>query len=588
MSPHRRIAHVASVDDDDNEIESSTTYATSSIASPTKEKGYPANTGKFRRGTRRESLSNVVAFADPESTGPSGGGVSLTRRDVKKSSSKSDQKEHREHKEHKEHREHREHRERREQKESKERPSATKKVTLQTRPQARHSKTAPGSIDTALSRRRAEEASYYGVQDVTPASSAGRQRMSQTPRPTSCYGPTSRPPLSTSAYWQHHYPQTPTSYPPQPWVSHGSVVYPNPQPSPIIAAPAPTEYFPPVTPNVSHLHNRFNLARPQTTLGYRPQPAQPPPPPSYPQDDYVPGDPVRRRSVSRRTTLDEAQARAAMPPPPRPQSARPTMVALAPPPAYPPRRPFGEDDLAGDDALFQDVSPGSYAPPSSYNTVIRSRRLSIGAGSPYDPPSVYHVEDRSGRRRSYFDGGGPGGLAWEDKLKANMAQASSYQAVVEGGPALPLTAEALRKASKTSSRSTRSSASRDESDYRQSATTRTTRSSDHDEDITIKLTGSGILKVGGTELHCKEGAEVSINRGVPTSGGRSHAGGSDRSSSVYDDHDSHREGRRVSRIERPANSRSRASSQSGSYSRTPSSYTPTDFLARVPAYYQYQ
>ncbi len=269
----------------------------------------------------------------------------------------------------------------------------------------------------------------------------------------------------------------------------------------------------------------------------------------------------------------------AMPPPPRPMSARP-VVSIAHPPPYPRRVAFGEEDFGGDEGLFQDVSPG-YSQPI-HIPPTRVRRMSIGSTVAYDPPEpIYQIDDRSGRRNSYYGGGGGGGssaaASWDDKINAHLNAAASYQTVVEGsGPNLPLTVEALRKATKTSS--TRSSASRDESDYRQSATTRTTRSSSGGEDITIKVTGQATLKVAGTEIHC-DGGEINIARSQPA---HSVRGGSSDQSSVYVDDRDRRDSDRRSRVDR-SQGRGRANSQSGSYTRT--QYAPTEVNSRRGSYY---
>jgi len=152
---------------------------------------------------------------------------------------------------------------------------------------------------------------------------------------------------------------------------------------------------------------------------------------------------------------------------------------------------------------------------------------------------------------------------YEEKVR----QAEAYQEQVAGGPQMPLTAETLRRATKNggSSRSTRSSGSRDESDYRQSATTRTTRSSNNEEDFTIRIKGVRSVEVGGAKMHCDDGAEINIASRAPPSGSR---GGSDRSSYMAPE-DYHRiEERRLPRIDRPP-TRTRSGSQATSFSRTP-------------------
>lgn len=181
---------------------------------------------------------------------------------------------------------------------------------------------------------------------------------------------------------------------------------------------------------------------------------------------------------------------------------------------------------------------------------------------------------RGGRRSSYYDlDSSPG--SYEDKLN----QASRYQDEVTGGnpgPGMQLTAERLRKASRHggSRSSTRSSESRDESDFRQSATTRTTRSSAAgEEDMTIRVKGNAVLEVGGARLRCQDGAEISVPRGPPaTSGFRTS---SDQSIYLGED--------RRTRMERPS-TRHRASSQAASFSRSTPKYDASPEYYRQPPY----
>jgi hypothetical protein len=210
---------------------------------------------------------------------------------------------------------------------------------------------------------------------------------------------------------------------------------------------------------------------------------------------------------------------------------------------------------------------------------MRARRGSFGFSTPqYDTThtSLYRTEvagSGGSRRNSYYGQSHSPNGAYEDKVR----QASAYQEDVSGGPSPRLTAETLRKASKSGasgSRSTRSSASREESDYKHSATTRTTRSSADDQDLTIRVKGGAVLKVGGAEMQCVDGAEINISRNGTSRGG----GGSDRSSFIEADD-------RRSRVERPP-TRTRVSSQSGSYSRTTptASYDPYGYPPPYPAY----
>ncbi|CAG8962454.1 hypothetical protein HYFRA_00014184 [Hymenoscyphus fraxineus] len=117
--------------------------------------------------------------------------------------------------------------------------------------------------------------------------------------------------------------------------------------------------------------------------------------------------------------------------------------------------------------------------------------------------STTHSEPKASTKQSDY----------EDKIR----QAANYQEDV-AGPNIPLTAEVLKKQEKQrrkagSSQSTKSSHSRDESDYKKSVTTRTTRSGsgDNDENLTIKLKGTTRLIVGGAQIEC-DGGEIEIKR----------------------------------------------------------------------------
>ncbi|KAH7348524.1 hypothetical protein BKA65DRAFT_261752 [Rhexocercosporidium sp. MPI-PUGE-AT-0058] len=217
---------------------------------------------------------------------------------------------------------------------------------------------------------------------------------------------------------------------------------------------------------------------------------------------------------------------------------------------------------------------------SEYRDEPRPRRPSTNRHSAsYDLGSVRIEAANSGRRRqSSYEQPSSAGVSdgYEAKMQqasqyqgasyeAKINQATSYQDDVAGGPSVPLTAEVLRRQQRKqggSSRSTKSSASRDESDYKKSATTRTTRSGsgDNDENVTLKVTGQTRVMVGGMQIDCADGGEISIQRQ------KSLRNGSERSNSEYGG------GRiedRQSRVSRPSG-RSRMSSHSGeSWTRTP-------------------
>lgn len=206
-----------------------------------------------------------------------------------------------------------------------------------------------------------------------------------------------------------------------------------------------------------------------------------------------------------------------------------------------------------------------------------TRRPSVNRHSvSYDlgrgPESVRIEPANTGRRRSsWYDQGASSGTGASSAYEEKLNQAANYQEDV-AGPAIPLTAEVLKRQQRReagSSRSTKSSASRDESDYKKSATTRTTRSGSgaDDENVTIKVTGQARVMVGGAQIDCTDGGAIEIKRNQ-----RARAGGSERSSSDYGDR---RIEDRQSRVTRPS-ARSRISSQSGqSYTRTPQ-YPSTD------------
>jgi len=529
MSARNQTQRVASVEDADesgNIIEGTDRYA-ESVASPTREK---PNTSRARREKLgRDSPSPISGvLTDSDSTIHP---ISPLRRGSRAKPS----------------------RETRERKEvplsNSQKRSSNKQAVIAMRPAPKHAHTTNPDYGYA---RRSDEASYYGVPTtVTAASSRPRPQPSRQ-RPASYYGPPSRPPQANARFYAHPPPSAPlpTSYPPPSWAA-GPVVYPGAPPAP---APQP-DYF---APRQQNLMARFN--RPQSAMGHRPTQTI-----AYDYEEEDPRPPlVKRASVSRKVKAD--LDRRTMPPPARPASARPTTLAFRPPPTTPARRSvaFDDTDLAGDADLFRDISPltqYNYSPPAALQ---RTRRPSVGATSVSYDTGPYRTEvatSRPNRRHSYLGNQSvSSGSGYEDKMR----QATAYQNDIDGGPTMPLTAESLRKASKNggSSRSTRSSGSHDESEYRRSATTRTTRSSGNggnDEDVTIRVKGQALLKVGGAEMQCQDGAEINITRGP---GG--YLGGSDKSSYV-DIED------RRSRMERPQ-ARIRSSSQAGSYPRSAPRY----------------
>ncbi|KAI0881145.1 uncharacterized protein GGS22DRAFT_76351 [Annulohypoxylon maeteangense] len=425
----------------------------------------------------------------------------------------------------------------------------------QQRPAPRSRKTAPPPAS------RLSEESYYGINPQQSVSSIPARPRART-RPESYYG--QRPPLSTSAYAHQPPPPShlpPPSFPPVAPYWMGGPPPPTPMGHALVhqPIPSPSSYGEPLPPN-RDLASRFG--RPQSAMGFQPPPKA---------LDY---EPVKEKALTRRGSTarkisKDYDDRHRMPPPARPASTqpnpnrlviRPTQSSHAAPPSQAASRRksvgfteggFTEGELRGGD-------------PSMYKAVTR-REVEYGTGAlpprprpqSYDTESIYDMGNYElepatrGRRSSFYN--------FEEKVR----DASRYQEDVSGGNAPPLTAEALRRVKNGgSSRSTRSTASRDESDYKQSATTRTTRSGSGDDDITIKLPMGAVIEVGNTKIHCKDGGNMNIGRG----NGTSRAGGSDHAApSNYSDERSERKSRA---------DRSERRTRTGSYSRTRSTGPP--------------
>ncbi|KAL2142488.1 hypothetical protein VTI28DRAFT_1136 [Corynascus sepedonium] len=529
--PPTIVASVEDADESGNIIEGTGRYA-SSVApgSPAKEQ---PNTGRARREKARRGSSSPITTSvvtDSDST-------LHPRRDSLKKSSKDREKS----------------------------ASSKKALMAASRPAGgKHTKT------TQSLPRRASEAAYYGVDpSVVPAVS----RPGPQSRPSSFYA-SSRPPPANARFYANQTPGPSLSSsfsPPSPWMGPGLPPPPLPPggpghgPSPFAPPPPPStaplvmHHGPPQSSDyfARPLEHRFGAtARPQSAMSFRQTPAI-----EY-DDDYY-DEPLerslaRRPSTTRRASKNEEDRKAMPPPPRRPASARPTALAFRPPPSTPARRRVDYDDQETDidDPLFHDSSPlgpGSYdhtnpfPPPGRY-----------GASFGFDA-SDYQTEIAGRRRRNSYYGGNSGssGSAYEDKVRL----ATRYQDAIGNGP-MPLTAESLKKAGRsgTSSRSTRSSGSHDESEYRQSATTRTTRSTaPNEEDVTIRVRGSTVLKFGNTEMQCEDGAEINITS--KSGNAEIRTTGSDRSSYID------REDDRRTRVDIPK-SRTRAASRAKSRPRS--------------------
>lgn len=456
------------------------------------------------------------------------------------------------------------------------------------------------------------DSTYYGIPSPavrTPSSSQHhnlairpRAQTSQTyPRPSSYYSASTSqggagPPLSYSAYYQQSPMITPSYPPPSPSSSYMRyAATPQPQPSYQVAPQYQTapeyqvtsgqDYF---TPHAMSrpLAQRFDpIARTQSAMDTVPRTssafgARDTNPrgirdsyDGYFDDGYTSandGPPIRRKD-SKRNSVRHGAAKSTF------SQADRDSIAMPPPPSRPSilRRTTAADDYldpVGQELDFRDTR-------TQYRDEPRPRRPSVNRHSvSYDldrsSGGVRIEPANTGRRRqSWYDQTGSSGTgassAYEDKLN----QAASYQEDV-AGPTVPLTAEVLKRQQRReagSSRSTKSSQSRDESDYKKSATTRTTRSgSNDDENVTIKVTGTARVMVGGAQIDCADGGAIEIQRR------QSLRGGSERSGSDFGDkYGSRRIEDRQSRVTRPS-ARSRMSSQSGqSYTRTPQ-YPPDD------------
>ncbi|KAK8065646.1 hypothetical protein PG997_012393 [Apiospora hydei] len=358
----------------------------------------------------------------------------------------------------------------------------------------------------------------------------------------------------------------------------------------------PVDYFSNNARPVDTLAARFSRQgepRPRSSLGFHGGP-----PSAY--DDYEPSQiietppPMRHASLARRPKKSQDD-RTRMPPPARPQTTKPERLVFRPPPPANHRKSahFADDDELDDDAETEDgfyqPAPGRQDSFEYGNAVVpsRPRRTSIDSEDYED--SVFPLDEPTGHNRRHSS------YNFEDKVK----QAASYQNEVSGGTA-PLTAETLRRVKDGgTSRSSRSTQSRDESSYKQSATTRTTRSSSGDDDITIKVPDGAIVEVGNAKISCRMGGEINIgrnnsgsDRGTVYEDDRKSRAIEDRKSRAIEDRNSRaiedrnsraiedrksraiedRKSRaiedRKSRTDKPA-TRNRASSQSGSYSHAP-------------------
>jgi hypothetical protein len=359
-----------------------------------------------------------------------------------------------------------------------------------------------------------------------PPSSSGHR-----PRPSSFIG--SRPPLSTSATYQAPPYATPYIIPgmnqaygqfPQQY----SQQFPPPQ-----FYNEPQQPPPPSPMNIA-LRDRFNrgldpIQRTASAASYRHNDFQITPR-GYIDDSYYESATEERdfeRSMAARAALIkqkelDAMASMMMPPPPLPPAGRRNSILQPIDIPIRSHRPIMADDDRSARGAYRD------------DTRARRRRSSIGpsitaSSYEHERPRI-KVESASGRRNSYYSGSDPQST-YEDKLSS----AAGYQEEVSGTP-VQLTADMLRKQQRAVGSSTRSSESRDESDFKHSATTRTTRSGSGQEgdDVTIRIMGKATVNVAGAKIEGDDGFELNIFRKKSTRGG-SEASASEFGAPAIDD-----------------------------------------------------
>ncbi|KAI0865627.1 hypothetical protein F4860DRAFT_259987 [Xylaria cubensis] len=555
MPPH--VAYMEEADDDGHVLSGAEPKYARSVAPGSPRRQQP-NTSKTRRDSRR--AADVCSSTDSSD--------STAHPTTSKGKSKSKSKD--------------------------ERRSSAVVVSSKQRPTVRSAKTAP-------SRPMDDPSAYYAV----PHHPGPSRPRAQT-RPESYYGqshsrpPPPRMPISGPFYQPPPPPgMVPPSFPPPSW----QAPFPGPMQPPLPPPPGHMDHYGPgprdLGPrDVGHRDLAMRFRRPSSSMGFRQvsNPYEYEASPERSMERSIEKSIARRSSMSRKASkeIKEHEDRKRMPPPPRPKSTRPERVerperiVLKPQPSSNNTRRksvvFDDNDLDDESTVSYDVRDvlrrGSGVEYGS-SPFLNSRQSYDATESVFDyeddeeeedeedefyyeeePPPPPRPRSRS-RRKSH--------VGIEDKIR----DASRYQDNMGGGPTSALTAEALRKV-KTggSSRSTRSSASRDESEYKHSATTHTTRSSSGEDDITIKVSAGCVVEVGNVKIHSREGGEVSVGRT-----GTSRAG-SDRGTSIYGDERLLRDDRR-SRSDR-SSTRMRANSQAA-YARglpAPSSYTPSPLYSR--------
>lgn len=459
------------------------------------------------------------------------------------------------------------------------------------------------------------DSTYYGIPSPavrTPGVSQHhnlairpRAQTSQTyPRPSSYYSASTSqagagPPLSYSAFYQQSPMITPSYPPPSPsssFMRYAATpqpqsqyqVAPSYQVAPEYQVTSGQDYFTPQAMS-RPLAQRFDpIARTQSAMDTVPRTGSAfgvrdmnprgirDSYDGYFDDGYTSANESAtiRRKDSKRNSTRHGAAKSTF------SQADRDSIAMPPPPSRPSilRRTTAADDYepTGQELDFRDTrTQYRDEPRPTRRPSVNRQSVSYDLGSRTEGVRIEPAN--TGRmRQSWYDQTASSGTGASSAYEEKLNQAASYQEDV-GGPTVPLTAEVLKRQQRReagSSRSTKSSQSRDESDYKKSATTRTTRSGsgNDDENVTIKVTGTARVMVGGAQIDCADGGAIEIKRR------QSIRGGSERSSSEFGDkYGDRRIEDRQSRVTRPS-ARSRISSQSGeSYTRTPQ-YPPEGYF----------
>lgn len=546
------------LDDDDSPIAGSRSY-NSSAAPSVKEAANVSRTRNTDKTRRERSASPTKDLHDDSESD------SAARRSPTKRGSKA----------------HKEAKEKEKERTSEKSKAKRKSVTYEnTRPYTGRAKTTPNlNIQTASSSSTSRwQPELASSPTITTAATAARPRAyttHTTPRPVSYYGSPgaiSRPPLSNTRYYASGPPAFGTSFPPPPQS-------PYPPQSPMFFPPtappytgqyppaqsfvpaAPAQGFGPLSadyfgqgPRAQALRQEYR--RPRSAMGNHPLHAYDR---EYDDDDVEDGGaPVRGPSIRRRpSTRQQEEDRKLMPPP---GLRRPSTFAAAHSAFHPPsrqRRP-STSSIQSIDRLDNDsIDDESQYSPSEYS---RSNWRPHAVRRPNIDPTAYDVESRyerspDGRRRNSQYGARTQSTerAYEDKFH----HAQRYQETLDG-PMTQLTADTLRKMTRTPSQRTKSTGSRGNESH-----ALTNRNSIDTEDMRILVKGAATLTIGDASMAVQDGAEIRIPTNVGN-GDRTSRGGSNGSDTNFDDR---RLEDRHTRVDRPKTRVSRTMSRTGSRSR---------------------